>query len=557
MLENLHVKNLVLIKEADLDFTKGLNILSGETGAGKSILIGSINVALGLKPAKNMVSENADYGLVELTFSMNERIKDFLLKNDYPIEEDSLFLSRKIKNGKSQARLNGQSITNSLLKELTEKLLDIHGQHEHQSLLKQVKHLEILDALLEDQGKKKKDQVSRIYHDYQTLLKKREDFSMDEEERFRQVDFLQYEIKEIENLNLKEGEDLELEERFRKISQAQRVMESLGECQDAFEGQGGILERIGYSLRGLSRFSEDPDLSGIYGQLLELEDLIKNVSYDLSGKLSEYEFDQEEVFETEERLNQINRLKDKYGDDFLQIQSYKEEAEKKLELLMDYENEKNRLEVQIQQAEKEFYKEAQVLSEFRKKAAKELEKKIIQSLLELNFLDVKFKVLISSLEEPKKTGIDQVSFLISTNPGQPLFPLNEVASGGELSRIMLAIKNILADEDDVESMIFDEIDTGISGRTAEAVGEKLCRLSRKRQVICITHLPQIAAMADKHFLIEKKVKNQSTETNIYPLNQEERVDELARMLGGVKITDAVLSHAREMIFMANEKKAEG
>lgn len=556
LLENLHVKNLALIKEADVDFKDGLNILTGETGAGKSIIIGSVSIALGQKVPKDIVRKDAAYGLVELIFSMGENERRILKENDLNYEEENLIISRKITNGRSTIKINGETVTLAVLKNISKHLLDIHGQHDHQSLLYETKHLEILDDYAADRLIEVKNEVKQLYKEYTVLKKEWNDFEMDEEERLRRVDFLQFEIQEIEDANLKEGEDIEIEERFKKMSGAKKTAEALSEAYEILENEdAGMSDLIGRAIRAIGMISEDTELKNIYTQLIDIESFIKDAASEMERYISELDFDEKEVYETEQRLDIINRLKSKYGQSIQEILHYKEEKEQMLQKLMDYETRKKQIEEEIKKRKKKLLEKSKTLSDLRKEEAKDLEKNIIESLKELNFLDVQFQIVFREINQFSENGIDAVSFQISTNPGEALKPLNKVASGGELSRIMLAIKTILAKVDQVNTLIFDEIDTGISGRTAQAVAEKLGRLSKHCQIICITHLPQIAAMADKHFLIQKNTDYHETITKIFPLSEDERIDEMARILGGAQITDAVRKHAKEMLLLAEQVKS--
>ncbi len=556
LLQNLHVKNLALIKEADVDFKDGLNILTGETGAGKSIIIGSVSIALGQKIPKDIVRKDANFGLVELIFSMGEKEKQILKENDLNYEEENLIISRKITNGRSTIKINGETVTLAVLKNVSKHLIDIHGQHDHQSLLYETKHLEILDEYATEKLEKIKNEVKQLYKQYTLLKKEWNEFEMDEEERLRQVDFLQFEIQEIEDANLKEGEDTEVEELFKKMSGAKKTVEALSEAYGILENEdAGISDLIGRAIRAVSSVSESDGIKDIYAQLLDIESLIKDAALEMDRYISDLDFDEQQVYETEQRLDTINKLKSKYGQTIQAIMQYKQEKEEKLQKLIEYDQRKKESEKEIESVKEKLLEKSEQLSGLRKEAAKELEKNIIDSLKELNFLDVKFQIAFQKKDHFTEDGMDAVSFQISTNPGETLKPLSKVASGGELSRIMLAIKTILAKVDQVHTLIFDEIDTGISGRTAQAVAEKLGRLAKHCQIICITHLPQIAAMADKHFLIEKNTDHKETITKIEPLSNKQRVEEMARILGGAQITDAVRKHAKEMLLLAEQVKS--
>ena len=556
MLLHLHVKNLALIDEAEVDFTEGLNILTGETGAGKSILIGSINLALGQKASKSMIREHAEYAFVELVFEAGERTAEKLKQMDIFPDDGQVIISRKLTGNRSICKINGETCTVSMVKQAAFYLLDIHGQHEHQSLLYPEKQMEILDAYGKEEIQEKREQVQKDYETYKALRKELEQYEIDEEQKKRQMDFLAFEISEIEDAKLKVGEDEELEAQYRKMINAKRITESLSEVYEltGYEREGSS-EQIGRAVRQLSQVSElDDDLKGIYETLNDIDALLSDFNRELSSYLSGFQFSQEEFLETEERLNLLNHLKSKYGASIEAVLEYKQEKEEEYEALEHFEQNQAELKRKIEEQETVLQKQCECLTKSRKKWAKSLEKEIIEGLQELNFLDVAFEIVFEEKAEFSSNGKDSICFFISTNPGEPKRELQKVVSGGELSRIMLAIKTILADIDEKETLIFDEIDTGISGKTAWKVSEKMAVIAKSHQVLCITHLPQIAAQADSHFLIEKSVKELETQTKIWRLDEEKSVEELARMLGGESITETVLSNAREMKEMAQQQK---
>ena len=557
MLVHLHVKNLALIDEAEVDFSRGLNILTGETGAGKSILLGSMQLILGAKPQKNMIRANEDSALVELVFETEEEsvLKELRDLGVSP-EDGQVLMSRKITEGRSISRINGESCTVSQMKAAASCLLDIHGQHEHQSLLRRDRQLEILDAYGKDEIAKKREEVQKAYREYKDVVKKIAGMNTDEEQRNREISFLEYEIREIEEAALVPGEDEELERRYRKLSNSRQIMEALQNAHKLTGYEDGAGDQTGQGLRELGRvLAYDEELSGLSSMLKDIDDLLNDFNRELSSYMDDLTFDEENFFETEKRLDLVNSLKAKYGQQIGKILLYLEERKQKLDELMDFEEILKKLKAEEKRTEAVLKERSEELSLLRKKNAKELEKEIIQGLRDLNFLDVRFRIRFDRKDAYTDKGTDDVEYEISTNPGEKEKPLGEIVSGGELSRIMLAIKAILADKDQIGTLIFDEIDTGISGRTAQKVSEKMARIGRHRQVLCITHLPQIAAMADTHFEIEKHGDESGTITQIHPLSPEESVKELARLLGGAEITDAVLQNAREMKELANRVKS--
>ena len=560
MLEHLHVKNLALIREAEIDFTEGLNILTGETGAGKSIVIGSVGLALGGKVAKDLVRPGADFGLAELVFSVtSERLKDRLKELDVIPEDGQIILSRKIMNGKSINKINGETVTLNQLRETAALLIDVHGQHEHQSLLQKKKHLEILDEYAKEELQPIKEKLAAAYTEWKKLTEEQKNARMDEESRMRELSLLEFETKEIEDAGLSIGEDEELEQRYRKMTGAKRLMEAAGTAYgltgyEEAEGAGTAIGRALRELQGVQ--SLDEDLTDLTGQLSDIDSLLNDFNRELSDYVSSLEFAGEEFEQVEERLNQLNHLKSKYGKTLEAVLEYGQRQQERLAALQDYDAYLARLEKQTAEKERELEGLCEEASVIRKRYAEVLCAKIRGHLIDLNFLDVEFELEFDRISGYTSGGFDDAEFVISTNPGESLRPLAKIASGGELSRIMLAIKTVLADKDQIETVIFDEIDVGISGRTAQKVSEKMMLIGRSRQVICITHLAQIAAMADTHFRIEKQVSDGGTRTEIRRLTEAESVEELARILGGAEITDAVFQNASEMKELAGNKKSQ-
>lgn len=553
MLIGLHVKNLALIEQADVEFGNGLNILTGETGAGKSIIIGSVALALGAKASKDMIRRGEDYAYIELTFSVDDEKKREELKSMdvYPDDDGLLIISKKITPTRSISRINDETVTTARLKAVTGKLLDIHGQHEHQSLLHRQKHLEILDEYSRKETGMLRREVAESYRKYLELKGKLDGFSLDDESRKRELDFIRFEITEIENAALRPGEEEELAAKFRKYAHSQKIMESLQAAYQVLDSD--MIGRACHEVENVSSYDER--LSGIASGLSDAESILSDLCRSISGYLDEMEFSGEDFQQTEERLDLIRQMTAKYGSTEEAVLRSLDAKKKRLEELENYE--------ELARAAKAVFEEQKHvlallcgrLSEERKKAAKVLENRISEELRDLNFLHVEFQVDVHRTDHYTASGSDEVEFLISTNPGSiPPRPLSEVASGGELSRIMLAIKTVLADTDDIPTLIFDEIDTGISGRTAQKVSERLSYIGRKHQVLCITHLPQIAAMADTHFEIRKSVQNGMTSTKIQKLNEQEQTSELARLLGGAEITEKVLENAEEMKRLAKETK---
>lgn len=551
MLNNLHVKNLALIEEADIDFAQGLNIITGETGAGKSILIGSINAALGNKVSADFVRQGAEYGLVELQFHIDSpQILEKLRELEVPeLEDGDILISRKIVQGRSSIKVNGETRVSSEVRKITSLLIDVHGQHEHQSLMNPLNYVPIIDKYAREELENIKPRLKEKYVEYTEAKKKLEEFHLDPESLKRELSFMEYEIAEIDEAALKSGEDEELEGTFKLYHNSRRILEGVFEAISLLsEKNDNATDAVGRALRAVNQVSDfdHENLDGILSQLSELEDLLNGLNVDLKDYAQRMDFNEEQYHQVDERLSRINELKLKYGQTIEDIISYRNQRSEKLQQYQDYEENKRKAEKELERAKEECLLLCEDITQIRKKAAVELSAEIRKALMELNFLDVQFEINVNITNHFNENGNNEAEFMISTNPGEAIRPISKVASGGELSRIMLAIKTVLSDKDEIETLIFDEIDTGISGRTAQMVAVKLEENSRHHQVLCITHLPQIAAMADQHFLIEKNAVDNKTVTSIQAIEGEASIGELARLLGGDSITEAVLNNAREL-----------
>lgn len=559
MLRNLHIKNMALIDEIEVNFEEGLNILTGETGAGKSIILGAVNIALGGRTGKEMLREGAEYGLVELLFEINTpETKEALTQIDISLSEDNvLIISRRIYPNRVVNKVNDEMVTVSKLKEIAGVLIDIHSQQEHQSLLKKSNHLNILDRFGHDKIETIKKLVRGDYEVYVKQKKELDAMQMDEETRNRQISFLKFEIQEIEEAALQPEEEEKLEARYRRMTNSRKIMESVSHIYQStgYEQSESAGNQIGHAFAMISKSAEyDDTLLNLQEQLGTIDSLLNDFNRELSDYISELTFDEQEFRQVEQRLDQIHNLEAKYGKTIPLVLEYLEEKQKEYARYEDYEVCREQLQKECTQALEQYKLHSETLSQIRKEVAEQLTQMISNALMDLNFLDVRFDMKFKELEQPTGNGMEEAYFVISTNIGEEMKPLWEVASGGELSRIMLAVKSCLAEVDDIDTLIFDEIDVGISGRTAQKVSEKLSALGRQHQVICISHLPQIAAMADAHYKIEKQVQGEKTVTQIYPLEEDASVEEIARMLGGVEITETVLSSAAEMKEMAKRTK---
>lgn len=558
MLLNLHVKNFAIIDEVDVTFKDNLNIITGETGAGKSIIIGSVNVALGGKIAKDIIRKGAEYAMVELVFQIeDEQLLKRLENMDLPAEDGQVIISRRIMNNKSISKINGQTVTVGVLREISGLLIDIHGQHEHQSLLHKEKHLDIIDRFAKADIGDIKKQLENEYKDYIALKSRLSELKIDEDKRLREISFLEYEINEINAAALKTGEDEILAAEYKKLINAKTIAEGLNNVYDwmSYQLTDSAGDKIGRSVKQLMKLTEyDQSLEGLYNQITDIETLVNDFNRDLSEYTSDMNKHDDSLFVTEQRLDLINHLKSKYGGSISDIIKYCEENEKKLLQYKNYEETMDGLTNELKQSEKRLSALSKQLSDIRKEKAGELTVKMKEALIDLNFVDVKFEMLFKKTGHFTANGFDDAEFLISTNPGEEVKPLSKVASGGELSRIMLAIKSVLADKDEIETLIFDEIDVGVSGRTAQKVSEKLSVIAGNHQVLCITHLPQIAAMADSHYIIEKTTDGITTSTSIKYLKENDSIAEIARILGGAVITDTILQSAKEMKELAKTTK---
>jgi DNA repair protein RecN (Recombination protein N) len=557
MLQYLHVKNLALIDEIEVEFQPGLNILTGETGAGKSIILGSVNLALGGRYNADMLRQGAGFGLVELAFSVeDEAVRRQLETLDIFPEDGMLVLTRKLMEGRSISKINGETVNMGILKDVASLLIDIHGQHEHQALLHKKNHLALLDTYARDEVGDLKVSVSSAFREFQKCRRALEESGLDEEHRRKEISLAEFEIREIEEAELQDGEDEELDILYQRMTKSRRFTESIAETYryTSESAQGNASDFLSRAIRCFQSV-EDCDEQGaaLYQQLVEIDSLLNDFNRELSEYEKSFEFSEEEYYETENRLNLLNYLKAKYGKDVNEIKEYCSAKKERLNELKDYENYIAELEKKYADSEKELKKYSEALTKARKKAAQIFVKEIKQGLNDLNFVEVEFEMKISRLDTYTSNGLDEGEFYISTNPGETVKPLGNVASGGELSRIMLAVKSVLADKEDTPTLIFDEIDTGISGITAGRVGEKMHVIGKSRQVICITHLPQIAAMADAHYLIRKEAKSKITKTEIFCLEEQDSVQELARLLGGANITSKILESAAEMKEMAKSE----
>lgn len=554
MLHNLHVKNLALIDETEVDFGPGLNILTGETGAGKSILLGSVGLALGARYTADMLRSGAGNGLVELTFSVeDEKLKKRLEALEIFPEDGMVTLSRRLMEGRSVSRINGETVSMATLKEAAGLLIDIHGQHDNQTLLNKKNHLALLDLYAGDAIRPLKEEMESCYRIYQDICRQEQESSLDEEGRRRELSLAEFEVNEIEEAALAPGEDEELEELYRRMTESRKITEAVGEtyrytCEESGGNASDCLSRAIRAFQEVAEFDETG--AQLYSQLLDADSLLNDFNRELSEYAKNFDFSEEEFRETEDRLNLLNHLKAKYGNTVTDILAYCDRKKQRIQELMDYDSFRSQLLEKKEQALADVQSASERLRQMREENAPVFADAIRTQMAELNFLDTRLELRISDTGHYSANGRDEAEFYLALNPGEPMKALGSIASGGELSRIMLAVKTVLADEEDTPTLIFDEIDAGISGITAGKVAEKLRLIGKSRQVICITHLAQITAAADVHFLIKKEAQDRSVRTEISRLDEEESVGELARLLGGASVTDHIVQSAREMKVMA-------
>lgn len=565
MLLELNIENFVLIENVNINFTEGFNVLSGETGAGKSIIIDAIGLALGGKSSKNYVRTGNDKAIIQIVFEFESEILKNLL-NEYGIdcEDNMIILNREIfGTGKSISRINGRIVQLSFAKKVAKILIDIHGQHEHQSLLYTENHIHMLDMFGNEVLSRKLEEVRKKHNEFKETELKLNSINQNDKERERRIDLIKFQIDEIDSCGLKIDEDTKLTKQYELLKNSEKIFTIINEGHEkisaGIDDEQSILGILSKVLVEMGKIADlDVDILEFNNELQDIFYRLQDITNDMRRYNENITYDSELLLEIEKRLDTINDLKRKYGNTIDEILLYREELYKELEELEDSTNRIETLNKKLEILKSEYVELSNKLSIQRKNIAKKFEDKMMNELKDLNFEKTEFKVSIKPNFDKNnnlvitKYGIDKVEFLISTNPGEPLKSLAKVASGGEMSRIMLAMKVILAKIDNIPTLIFDEIDTGISGETANVVGEKIALISKTHQTICITHLPQIAVMADNHLFIEKQVTDTKTSTLIRKLGMDERINEISRLIGGYKITDLTLKHARELLDMAEK-----
>ncbi len=555
MLSLLHIENIAIIESVDIQFGGGFNVLTGETGAGKSIVIDAISAVLGERTSRELIRTGAKSAHVTAVFTGLPQLP-WLEDNGLGPQEEELLLQREIRgDGKNLCRVNGRPVTVAQLRELGRQLLNIHGQHDGQLLLDPECHLGYLDSFGKTGGLLESYQTA--YHAMAGLRRRIAGLEMDEAERSRRVDTLEYQIKELERAELRPGEDEELDARKNLLRSSGKLMEAIQEAQFALSGgedsRGAcdLISEAEGAVRSVARLG--PQLETLGEKLTSLRYAADDAAECVRDFADEFDFSPEELDQLEGRLDVIYRLKKKYGPTVADMLDYLEKCRAELEQIQDADDTIQKLEKELSKARTESQKRGGELSKARRKAADNLQKRVQEELRQLDMPKVQFVTEFApnpGQDGMDDTGMDQVQFLMSANLGEALKPIQKVASGGELARIMLALKNVLAEDDGIGSLVFDEVDTGVSGRAAQKVAEKMADVARRKQVLCVTHLPQIAAMADTHFSVEKGEKKGRTFTNVERLEQEGRVDELARLIGGAAVTDSLRASASELLAQA-------
>ena len=560
MLLQLNIKNFALIENLSISFEKGLNILTGETGAGKSILIDAISFVLGSKFNKDLIRTGESKTFVEAIFSIeNPKTYEMLKQNDIEYDDVIIISRETFQSGKSIAKINGKALLLSNLKEISTTLLDIHGQHENQNLLDPSNHIIYLDNYGGKDIEQLIEQFKKGYDELKEIDSKIESLSGNQGEREKLTDFLNYQIKEIEDAKLKEGEDDELDEKYKLLYNSEKISQVLSSAYETLyngnENMTSIFDRLGIVIRDLKNISENlSSINDIVKSLEEAYYIIEEKTEEIRNIRDNVHYDENEMEYINSRIFAISTLKRKYGSTITEILKYKNK------LLEQYTQLNNSGEIikELENKRKVILNELNDIGthihQIRENTSKKLEKNIKEELNQIGLEKSIIKINVELEEQINSNGLDKVQFLISTNPGEPLKPLEKVVSGGELSRIMLAIKTVFADRDKIPSIIFDEVDTGVSGRIAQSVAEKMFVISTSHQVFCVTHLPQIACMSDAHYVVQKNILNDKTFTEVKKIDRNEKKLEIAKMIGGSEVTKITMEHADELIKMADEKK---
>lgn len=557
MLKTLSIWNFALIEHIQIEFNRGLNILTGETGAGKSILLGALGMVIGRRTNTDTIRSNADFMRVEAVFSLEEQsIKDFLLENNILLEDDTLIITRQIlTSGRNIIQVNNCHTTLAVLRQLGEMLVDIHGQHANQALLKPIKQLNLVDEYNSTLINEQKQNYLQVYHRWLEIKEKLAKSKIDTQQMAQRMDMLNWQINEIQNAKLTVGEDKELEENIKVLANAEKIsLLSQNAYNLLYEGGNilGSMAQLRKDTEDLSHYDENmakvhQTIEDVYFQLQDSADEIRNFGENI-------DYSPQKLDAMQLRMEEINKLRRKYGANIEDILAYCEKAKAELDYIENYDANLAQMEQDLANITEELKQSSAVLHRLRQQNATGLAKNIIDELQSLSMPDAKIQINLILSDNFTENGADEIEFLFSANVGEDLKVLQKIVSGGELSRIALAIKTITAQKDDVGLMVFDEVDIGVSGKTAQMMAEKIAKIALHRQVICITHLPQIAAMADAHFYIHKEIKDNKTFTNIEEIDYGARLAEIARMASGTELTQASMENAEEMLTNARHKK---
>lgn len=558
MLTNIHIENYALIDCLDIDINEGLNIITGETGAGKSIILGAIGAALGAKINSDVIRAGEEYSFISVSFHINDadKLKALTELDAVDLSDGDIIVTRKILPARSVFKINGVTVSAAQVRSLSSLIIDIHSQRDNLLLLKTENQLKLVDSFGDDEFRKLMDRQKSLYEEYTECNSKLANIGDDASLREREISLLQYEIKEVEEASLTVEEDEELEEKFSKMSYLEKIRRGVAESLQSLEsGDVNSIDLLGKAIKSLGdAINYDKDLAQIYDALKEAESILSDASGDLYSYIENNEMDEEEFARITNRIDLYNTLKRKYNGSVKGILEALDEKIERLDTLINSDEYITKLKDRINELIDEMNQVCQSLHDKRVGIAEHLQSLIMYEMTDLNFNNVQFLIEVRKNDTFSSNGYDSVEFLISLNSGEDVKPLKNIASGGEISRIMLAIKSVIADRDITGTMIFDEIDTGISSRTAQYVAEKMHNISKSHQIICITHLPQIAAMADTHFYVYKEVSDNKTITCMRELDEESQINELARFLGGSKITENVMENAKEMKQLANDYK---
>lgn len=558
MLTNIHIENYALIDCLDIDINEGLNIITGETGAGKSVILGAVNAALGAKVNSDVIRAGKEYSFISVSFHIDDiaKLKAVTEPDSIDLSDGDIIIWRKILPNRSVFKINGVTVSASQVRLLSSMIIDIHSQRDNLLLLKSENQLKLVDSFGDEELNNLLERQKKLFEEYTECNSKIESIGDDAGLREREISLLEYEIKEIDEASLSAEEDTELEEKFSKLSYLEKIRRGVAESLQFLEsGDYNSIDLLGKAIKSLGdAVNHDRELVQIYDSLRDAENILSDVGGELYSYIGNNEIDEEEFSRISDRIDLYNSLKRKYNGNVKDIFAVLEDKKERLDTLLNSDEYITKLKKRIDGLINEMNQVCQLIHDRRTEIAGDVQISIMSEMRDLNFNNVKFLIEVKKNNSFSYNGFDNVEFLISLNSGEDVKPLKNIASGGEISRIMLAIKSVIAERDITETMVFDEIDTGISSRTAQCVAEKMHNISKSHQIICITHLPQIAAMADTHFYVYKEVSDKKTITDMKKLDEEARINELARFLGGSKITENVKENAKEMKQLADDYK---